>query len=634
MVRPIENLQMMKPDTHALGLNEAEEITLRLAESVAQESVLVLNHSGNLIDELSGLEKSKRTFDLIIVDCTESGFLFPTEILTEASTIIKSLLNVPGSLVFAKRDKAMALVKESAAGSLSFHLFENFSAVYDYSSNIAKHIQQALAKSIEISKDSSNLSEQILMMSIPVLTNFGIKLKAGTNSSSRKNTVLSAIDNYTPISSVTQRLAEKLSFDQLLDELRGLERTGAIYPIFSKIPFLVQQFRNGRAFKLKDYLLQSKLLSMEQLDEMIFSMQNVKGSQRLSLGALCVAKGLISARQLEIALQDQAFFGQRPDKDKNKFRFEADQGTRLQSLVGNLATTDPSGVLQNLASNRCHGVLSVEFKDLTFRALFEQGKLAFAKAGRLKGDKAVLEFVSVWKEGIFVFIERDAPPDLANDKCTVTKPLDKLLLDSALAADKIDAVWNSLEKGVSSLLERLPDENNLLQRTDLADPQENFPLSLQEMQDMQAIWSGCDGISSIKELIKRSNRLSTVQGALAVSRLIHYQLAHIPSAELQGPLDKFRSLVSSITEKIGLEKSETLLRISLRESQGYSAVARIFIIGTACEIGADLAAAKAAGLSLSKIVKALEDWQVKYIEHLSHELDKKTLRDIVYKIHR
>lgn len=625
---------MPEANMQPLGSSEAEEITLRLAESITQENILVLNYGPNLIDELRGLEKSNKTFELIIIDCTISGFLFPSSLLLKAAKIVKGLLSVPGSLVFVKPDKAFAFVKETIVGPLAFYQFDTFSAVYDFSSNVAQHIQQAMRQSIEPQKDNADLSEQILMMVIPVLTIFGIKLKAGMDGSRRRNTVLSAIDNYTPLSSISQRLAQTLSFDQLLDELKGLERTGAIYPIFPKIPYLVQQFRSAKPFKLKEYLLESKLLTREQLDEIIFAMQNVKGSQRLSLGALCVAKGMISARQLEIALQDQAFFGQKHGQEKTKLRLELDQTSGIQSLVGNLSTTDPSGVLQNLANNRCNGVLSVEQKDLTFQALFEQGRLVFAKSGKIKGNKAVIEFVSVWKEGVFVFIERVPPPDLANEECRITTPLDRLLLDAALASDKIETVWKNLSKGNQSLLERLPDQNNLLKSENLMDPQENYQLSADERKDMQAIWSNCDGISTINDIIKNRGQLTTLQGAMAIGRLLHYQLIRVPGVDLALPLAKFRKLIANISDKIGQEKSETLLRISLRESQGYSAVARVFIINSACQIGADIAAAKTAGLPLSTVIKALEDWQIKYIEHLSHELDKTVLRDIVYQIHR
>ena len=612
--------------------SEADEITLRLAESVAHENVLVLKYGPQVLDELEGLLRGKRTFDVIIIDTTQAGFLFASEEMIAAATFARSLLEVQGAIVFVKHDKAAAFVKESPAGFLSFHLFESFSSVYDYSTSIAKHIQQAMGESIEIKRESTDLSEQILFTVIPVLTTFGIKLKSGVEGSRRRNLVLAAIDNYTPLNSVSQRLSEILAFSELLDELRGLEQIGAIYPIFPKIPFLVEEFRNGKTFKLKDYLLEARLITPEQLDDIIFAMQNTKGAQRLSLGAMCVAKGVLSARQLEICLQDQAFFGQQRGGEKKKRHIETTD-SHVQSLIGNLVSTDPAGVLQNLSSNRASGVLTVDYRDLSFRAVYEQGKLAHAKQAKLKGNAAVTEFVSVWKEGVFVFLERSAPADLATDDCKVTRPLDKLLLDSALASDNIEAVWKKLDKASKSVLEKLPDSQNLLNSGQLVDPQEQYALSDEEVNDMQRVWKAADGLSTIEDITKRLGDVKTLQTAMAVNRLLHYALVQLPKSDLATPLAKFRNIISLVSEKIGVDHSDALLRISLRESQGYSAVARSLIIGVACEIGVDMAAAKAASLSLSSIVKALEDWQVKYIEHVSQELDKVQLREIVFKVY-
>ena len=614
--------------------SDADEITLRLAESVAHENVLVLKYGPMLIDELEGLTKSKRAFDVIIIDATQSGFLFATEELIAAATLGRKLLEVQGSMVFVKQDKAAAFIKESPAGALSFHLFESFSSVFDYSTTIAKHIQQAMGQSIEIRPDSGDLSEQILFTVIPVLTQFGIKLKAGVEGSKRRNLTLSAIDNYTPLNSVAQRLAQSIPFNDLLDELRGLEKIGAIYPIFPKIPFLVEQFRNGRPFKLKDYFIESRTLTREQLDEVLFAMTHAKGVQSLSLGAMCVAKGLLSARQLEISLQDQAFFGQQRGKDKRTKGLDAASETNVQTIIGNLVSSDPAGVLQNLSGNRANGVLTVDYRHLSFRAIYEQGKLTHAKQGKLRGNAAVTEFVSVWKDGVFVFLERSAPPDLANEECKVNRPLDKLLLDSALASDNIEAIWKKLAKGPKTILEKLPDQRNLLGTGQMTDPQEGYQLSNEEVVDMQKVWKFADGMCTITDIIKKIGDMKTVQVAMAIGRLMHYRLTQIPKSDVAGPLDKFRNIIAMVTERIGVDHSEALLRISLRESQGYSAVARVLNIGTGCEVGLDMGAAKAASLSLSSIIKAIEDWQIKYIEHVSQELDKNALREIVRKVYQ
>ncbi|MBX9689933.1 MAG: hypothetical protein K2X27_24695, partial [Candidatus Obscuribacterales bacterium] len=118
---------MQEPKSREMEGTEAEEITLRLAESVSQENVLVLKYSSNLLAELEGLSSMKRSFDVVIIDSSSAGFLFPAQDLVEAARIAKTLLEVQGSMVFVKQDKAAALIKESAGGFLSFHVFENLS---------------------------------------------------------------------------------------------------------------------------------------------------------------------------------------------------------------------------------------------------------------------------------------------------------------------------------------------------------------------------------------------------------------------------------------------------------------------------------------------------------------------------
>ena len=611
---------------------EAEEITLRLT-TVPQEAVSFLKYGPKLQEELEALYQSKRSYDVLIIDCTAPGFSFLAEEMVSAATLARSILEVQGALVFVKQDKAAAFIKESPVGFLSFHLFETFSSVYDYSTSIAKFIQQAMGQTIEVNRESTNLTEQVLLTAIPVLTAFGIKLKASVEGTRRRNVVLAAIDNYTPLNAISQRLAQHMNFDQMMEELRQIEKSGAIYPIFPKIPFLAQQFRSGRPFKLKDYLLEAKLLTREQLDDALSALQASKG-QRLSIGAMCVAKGFISARMLEVALQDQSFFGQTRQNEKTKVRIETEADAHVQSLIGNLGTTDAAGVLQNLASNRGNGVVVVEYKDMAFRAVFDQGKLPYASLGKLKGNAAVTEFVSVWKEGVFVFLERTPPPNLANDECKVNRPLDKLLLDSALASDNIEAVWKKLASGQKSVLERLPDRAGLLTQGNLCDPVEGYALTKDDIDCMLTVWKAIDGIGTILDVIRQIGVLSTAQVAIAISRLLHYELLRAPLVDLNVPLANFRRVIRLIAEKIGVDHSEALLRISLRESQGYSAVARVFSLGAGMEVGVDLAAAKTASLSLSNVVKALEDWQVKYIEHVSQEIDKNVLRDLLVKVYR
>ena len=264
---------------------------------------------------------------------------------------------------------------------------------------------------------------------------------------------------------------------------------------------------------------------------------------------------------------------------------------RCSRLVGHLGTTDPSNLLQNIATNRETGVLSVEYKNLQFRAQFEVGKLTHAKVGKVMGNSAVTEFASSWKEGIFVFIQRTPPPDLANESCKVTKLLDKMLLDAALAKDNTDVVLKKLPRGIDSILEKMEDEKELLNTT-LPDPLDaERSLTQDDMVTVRRVWESLDGSTTLATVIHYIGNVTTWQAARAVATLQEHKLAMVPAVLLHTPLEKFQLLTSAVTEKIGLELSIAFLRLSLRDSIGYSGRVRVYSIGTGGEVGVDMAAA-------------------------------------------
>jgi hypothetical protein len=47
-----------------------------------------------------------------------------------------------------------------------------------------------------------------------------------------------------------------------------------------------------------------------------------------------------------------------------------------------------------------------------------------------------------------------------------------------------------------------------------------------------------------------------------------------------------------------------------------------------------MSSARTAGTSLSTVIKDIEDWQVKYIEHASQEIERDVLLTIIREIHQ
>ncbi|MBX9673041.1 MAG: DUF4388 domain-containing protein [Candidatus Obscuribacterales bacterium] len=613
----------------------AESQDLQNKTSRKAENIIVLRYGPDLLSEIAALAKTKRMYDAIIVDATLVGYLFPAEILIESNYLAQSILEMSGALIFLKSDKAVAMVRESLSGLMSFHVFDNHAQLFDYSASLTKFLQAALGESTSFLDESTDLSHQILMSSIPVLTPVGLERKLHLESHHRRNLMLTLVDNYTPVAGLINKANNNQKIDETdsLERLRELEAEKLIYPLFPRIPFLSNCFKNQTAFSLKDYFLAAGLLTRQQLDDLLMELNGMPVKQKIPLGALAVKRNLLNARALEIATQDLAFYGQTTDRDKEKVTTSGEED-KVQSMVGHLGSIDPSNLLQNLATNRESGVLSVEYREMQFRAIFETGKITHAKLGKLLANHAVIEFASNWKQGIFVFIQRTPPQDLAKDNCKIGKALDKLLLDAALAGDNAEVTWKKLPKGPQSVLEKKPDPNNLMDDEKLEDPKEKYVLNKSERAMMKKMWGALDGLHPIAGVIRNLGDVTTADAAMAIDRLLHYDLVTVPQVDLNGPLSKFQQLVKRITETITVQRSEAFLRLSLRDTLGYSGRARVFILSRNADVGVDMAAARSAGTSLSQVLQDIEDWQVKYIEYASQELDRNQLMSIIREVHK
>ncbi|MBI4534486.1 MAG: hypothetical protein HY711_11130 [Candidatus Melainabacteria bacterium] len=162
-----------------MAIEPSEATTSLLPGGVAAENVIVLRYGTDCIDELTGLAQGKKLFDAVVIDAVDSGFLFPADVVMEAVRQAQSFLAVQGALVLVKADKAVAVVRESLVGLMTFHVFDALSELYDYSPLLAGYVQSCLGKETCVTGQSTDLAEQVLMSAVPVLTTLGIKMKAG-----------------------------------------------------------------------------------------------------------------------------------------------------------------------------------------------------------------------------------------------------------------------------------------------------------------------------------------------------------------------------------------------------------------------------------------------------------------------
>src|SRR5262249_42031590 len=137
------------------------------------------------------------------------------------------------------------------------------------------------------------------------------------------------------------------------------------------------------------------------------------------------------------------------------------------------------------------------------------------------------------------------------------------------------------------------------------------PLRQRDFDVMMRFWQVLDGLTPLSVTIQGLPGISTHDAASALERLMKLQLVKVPEINIAGSLDKFQRIAVEVAKHIGVPRNTALLKLGLQSTQGYSPRGRMFNVGTAGEVGVDLSAARAAGVSISGLLKDLEDWQVR-----------------------
>jgi RNA polymerase primary sigma factor len=128
-----------------------------------------------------------------------------------------------------------------------------------------------------------------------------------------------------------------------------------------------------------------------------------------------------------------------------------------QPNSGKLSDIDAFQLLHTIHLDKLTGILSVEKQGSTFNLATKDGKPIYARLNQLKGQWAVIEFLTTWQNGSFVFYpERGVPKDLEPD-CTLEQPLDRVLIDAAAYRDNMDGIISKLPKGRESVLKKVPN---------------------------------------------------------------------------------------------------------------------------------------------------------------------------------
>jgi hypothetical protein len=602
---------------------------------------LTFSYRENLFGQLDKLVEQGKGLDGLIIDLMQTEYSLPLDALVKFSQYAKKLLKPQGVLLLIKGDGAITLTKDDPAGGLTFNVYDSPFGIFtrypllaDYACATVSGIDRRRLKG-----GGSTLANHILSTSIPVLTGEGRAAKIEFTLPTPQNWVVQTIDDYASVESIVRNLESRhqLPTDESLRVLQEIEAAKLIYPVFARIQFLSNCYHNRKPFRLGRYMVACGIVSENQL-QVLLEKQEEEGwgkSQRTFLGLLAVRAGFINTRELEVLLDDQYLYGgyHKRTEDETQGTRSLNIETMRDSMIGSLGAIDTAGLLQSLATAKKTGLLTVENRDKTFAVAFHDGRPTHAKLNKLVGYSAIVEFLTTWSEGIFVFRDKAHSQEL-DARCGLSHSLDRLLLDSAFCQDQIVQITTSFAQGKESVLERVWNFETLW-RECAGKPLRYMDESVVKDEDRELIaqLSGLiDGLSTVDEVIRSFDSWPTHMVVKSLFLLLELKLAHIQQSSLFKPLTIFQKIAQEVQEIIGKEDNKALLYSSLHYVHGDSPAKARFHIDHEGRISVNLSQMKRSAVPVSAVLLEMRRWMEAYLAYSRRQMDPRFVDEIVARV--
>jgi hypothetical protein len=333
-------------------------------------------------------------------------------------------------------------------------------------------------------------------------------------------------------------------------------------------------------------------------------------------------------------LDDQYLYGgyhKKAEDDPNGARMNVE--TMRDSMIGSLGAIDTAGLLQSFATAKKTGLLTVENRDKALIVSFELGKPTHARMNRLRGYEAMIEFLVSWSEGIFVFRDKGVSQEL-DPSCALNQPIDRMLLDAALAQDQVNKVLTTLPGGRNTILERVWNFETLWFKLETS-PLRYLDESLVSESDKKAIVelvNLIDGLSTLDEVIKSYDVWPGHMIVKSVALLLEHRLVNVQQASLFRPISVFQRISAELQKIVGREDNKAILHASLHYVHGESAAANRFHIDNEGRVSVNLSQVKSSGAPVSAVILELRRWMEAYLAYCRRQIDPATVDNIVAKI--
>lgn len=626
------------------GRQEDKNSENREGNIASSLSFLTFSYRENLFGQLDKLVDSGKSLDGLIIDLMQTGFSLPLDAMVKFAIYAKKLLKPQGVLLFVKGDGAITLTRDDPAGGLTFNhydspfgIFTRYPLLADYACATVSGIDRRRLRG-----GGSTLANHILSTSIPVTSEYGKSVKNDFTLPAPQNWMLQIIDDYSSVESIVRNAETRhqLPSDEALRILQEFEAAGLIYPVFSRIQFLSNCYHNRKPFRLGRYLVAAGIIDETQLRELLEKQQEEGWgkAQRSFLGLLAVRAGFINTRELEVLLDDQYLYGgyhKRTEKDDDASGTARGVNieTMRDSMIGSLGAIDTAGLLQSLATAKKTGLLTVDSRDRTIIVAFEAGRPTHARLSRLQGYNAMVEFITSWSEGIFVFRDKGTSAEL-DDTCRLNQSLDRLLLDSALFQDQMAQILASFPQGRDAILERVWNFEALWIQMH-SQPMKYMDESQVMVEDRKRIGelaTFIDGLSTLDEVVKSYDMWPTHMIIKSVALLVQLRLATIQQGSLFRPLTIFQKITEEIQVMLGPEDNKTILNSSLHYVHGDSQAKTRFHIDHEGRISVNLSQMKRSGVPVSAVLLELRRWMEAYLAYCRRQMDSKQVDDIVARV--
>lgn len=600
---------------------------------------LTLPYNENLFSSLEKLVTSEKQLDGLIIDLMQTGFSLPLESLSKFMLYGNKLLNHDGLLLLIKPDGALCLAKDDPAGGFSISLYDSplgFTSRYPEFAEYARSSVLGIDPRY-IRNFNYTLARHVLGASFPILTAEGKKQRQNYTLDLSQNRIVQLIDDYTSVEAILHTLETRhsQSTEETLQRLRELEAAGLIFPLFSRVDFLAKCYQNKKPFRLGRYMVESGIISEAQLQLLLEQQQEeqLDSPEHTLLGIMAVKAGYITTRMLQSMLVDQFLYGgnrRHPQSELSGVSENSAMESMRDSMIGTLGAMDTPGLLQSLGTANKTGLLTIEDRDKVLLLEVLDGRPISAKMNKLRGHEALLEFVTTWTDGIFVFKDKGSSSEL-DQSCQITRNLSRILLDAALCQDHIQTILNFLHQGQKTVLER---RGNFDQSWQLINSKplyfiDETEVTPEDRLSISHLATLIDSFRSVEEIVKSFDIWPSHRVLKALYLLLEQDLVAVQTGNLFGPLAVFQKIVLDVEALIGRDANKVILQASLYFVHGDSTSADRFQIDQYSRISVNMNHIQHAGEPVTAVLVELRQWMEAYLGYCRQKVAAETIDALV-----